>query len=398
MSEIELTHLINSIAAELEDEIIDLRREIHQYPELSFQEFLTSEFIYNKLLEIPNLIISRPTPTSVKAVLKGDLSGKVLAVRSDIDALALQEENELDYKSKNNGVMHACGHDGHAAMLIGTIKILVKLKHLIRGEIHFIFQHAEEKHPGGARELVEQGILNNVDMIISAHLWIALNAGTISLVSGPTMAAPDNFDISIIGKGGHAGIPHETIDPIIISANVVTALQSIVSRQTNPLKPLVISLTRIHGGSTYNIIPEKVDLRGTVRTFDEEIRQSIPNTIENTVKGICSAFQANYSFRYERGYNPVINDHDIITRISKVIDSTIGSECIKPMLPVMGGEDFSAYLSKIPGALIFIGAGNKDKGIDYPHHHPCFNIDESSLTMGMKVLTISALGLLDNNI
>lgn len=398
MSKKVLVHYVEQIIEEHIDDVINLRRTIHQNPELSFEEFHTSELIFNTLVTIPELIVSRPTKTSVLAILKGDKSGKVLAIRSDIDALALHEENDSDYKSRNDGVMHACGHDGHIAILMGTISILVKSRHLINGEIHFIFQHAEERPPGGAIELVSEGILAHVDMIISAHLWAALDTGTVGLRSGQVMAAPDNFEITLIGRGGHAGMPHEAIDPITISAHVITSLQNIVSRRNNPLNPLVLSITSIHGGSTYNIIPERVDIKGTVRTFNKETRKSMCEAIEKTLQGICSAFGATYSFHYIWGYDPVINDNSIVNSISKVLVNTLGDNYLTEFNPVMCGEDFSTYLKYVPGAMIFIGAGNKDKGLIFPQHHPCFDIDEKSLSIGIKVLTISALGLLNENI
>lgn len=395
MDEFALAKSIEEMANELGNEVINLRRDFHQYPELSFEEYRTSKLISGILREIPGLTVSNPTTTSVLAVLKGDKEGKVLAIRSDIDALALQEENEIDYKSKHDGVMHACGHDGHAAMLIGAIKILAKFQSEIKGEIHFIFQHAEERHPGGARELVAQGVLKGVDMIITAHLWVALAVGKVGLAAGPLMAAPDNFDISIIGRGGHAAMPQEVIDPIAISAQVISSLQNIVSRKNNPFDPLVLSVTGIHGGSTYNIIPDRVNIKGTVRTFTPEMRDLIPTMMETTIKGICSAFGAKYLFNYELGYDPVINDEAVVAKISKALERGIGTSYIEKMNPVMGGEDFSAYLKQVPGALIFIGAGNIQQGILNPHHHSCFNIDETSLGVGMKVLVFSALGLLE---
>ncbi len=391
-----LTNLIYSYTAELKDEMISLRRTIHQNPEPSFQEYNTANLIYSTLIDIPGIAVSRPTPTSVLGILKGNFPGKTLALRSDMDALNLFERNEISYKSKNEGVMHACGHDGHIAMLVSAAKILSRFQDTIKGDIRFIFQHAEEQHPGGARDLVRQGILDGVDLIIAAHLWVALETGKVGLTSGPLMAAPDNFNISIIGKGGHAAMPQEVVDPILISAHVITSLQSVVSRNTDPLKPVVMSVTFIQGGSANNIIPESVELRGTVRTFDPEIRKIIPNMMENIIKGVCMAHGAKYSFNYEKGYDPVINNDVIIRKLTEVFGNALGDCSIKRLDPVMGGEDFSEYLKVLPGALFFIGAGNKEQGITNPHHHPCFNIDETALVNGTEALVLSALGLLDS--
>jgi len=395
MNTLEIVNLVEKMVAKQHNEVIEIRRLIHQYPELSFKETETSERIYGYLQNIPELSVSRPTKTSVLAILKGGKEGKVLAIRSDMDALALQEENQENYRSIHPGVMHACGHDGHVAMLLIAAKILATFQSDIQGEIRFIFQHAEEDHPGGAQELVKEGILQGVDMIFAIHLWVALASGKVGITPGPLMAAPDNFNITILGKGGHAAMPQEVIDPVVISAHVITGLQSIVSRMNNPLDPLVLSLTRIQGGSTYNIIPEKVEIQGTVRTFNAEKRKSVPQMMDNMIQGICSGFGARYTFDYRLGYDPVINDTAIINRISEVLNQTIGAEAIEKVTPVMGGEDFSAYLHHVPGALLFIGTGNPAKGIIHPHHHPCFNIDERSLVQGLRVLVLTSLGLLD---
>ncbi len=397
MHELDRINTVEEMVAELRDEVITLRQTIHQNPELSFNEFMTSDMIFNILKTNPEIVVSRPTPTSVLAVLKGSKEGKVLAIRSDMDALALQEENEIAYRSNQSGIMHACGHDGHVAMLLGAVKILAQFKDKIQGEIRFIFQHAEEIHPGGARELVASGILDGVDMIFAIHLWATLDLGKVGLASGPLMAAPDNFNIVIKGKGGHAAMPEEVIDPIVVSANVITALQTIVSRNSNPIDPLVLSITGIEGGGTaYNVIPEKVSMKGTARTFNPETRRALPDIMENLIKGICSAYHADYTFQYELGYDPVINNDIIVRKISGILETTLGASFIHPMRPVMGGEDFSAYLHHVPGAIIFIGAGNKEKGIIYPHHHPRFNIDEDALADGLKVLALISLGLLDS--
>lgn len=390
-----LTSFVKNFIDELRDELISLRRTIHQNPEVSFMEHNTANLVFNILNEIPGITVSRPTPTSVIGVLKGGLPGKTLALRSDMDALNLLEKNEISYKSINEGVMHACGHDGHIAMLVGAAKTLSRLQQQIKGEIHFVFQHAEEKHPGGARDLVAQKILVGVDMIIAGHLWVALETGKLGLSAGPLMAAPDNFTITIIGKGGHAAMPHQVVDPILISSHVITSLQSIVSRNSDPLKPLVLSVTYIQGGSANNIIPQSVELRGTVRTFDPEIRNIVPDMMEKIINGVCMAHGAKYCFDYERGYDPVINDGLLIQKLTDVLTEVIGADSIEKVNPVMGGEDFSEYLKVIPGAMLFIGAGNSEKGIINPHHHPCFNIDENALFNGTEALVWSALGLLD---
>ncbi|AHF09872.1 amidohydrolase [Dehalobacter restrictus] len=395
MPENERITAISGLIAERNEEIINLRRTFHRYPELSFQEYHTADMIFDRLHEVPGIEVSRPTETSVLAAIKGSMPGKMVALRSDIDALPIQEENDLPYRSQNIGTMHACGHDGHAAMLVGAAKVLAELRSDMKGEIRCIFQHAEEKHPGGAKDLVKLGLLNGVDAILALHLFTSLPAGKIGLASGPLMAAPDNFTISIWGKGGHAAMPEDTIDPVLISAQIVTALQNIVSRQTSALKSVVLSITNIQGGSAFNIIPERVDLKGTVRTFDRDTRLEVPKRMENIIKGICIAYGAKYTFDYELGYDPVVNSSSVVGKVTEILKEEFGAKALVKANPVMWGEDFSAYLHRLPGMLIFIGAGNKKKGISHPHHHPCFNIDEEALSIGTRVLACSALGLLE---
>lgn len=398
MSDHEVLSLAHELIRKHSPEVITLRRMIHQNPEISFEEYHTSDLVFNILKDIAGITVSRPTSTSVYAVLKGHRPGKTVAVRSDLDALELQEEADIPYKSLNPGVMHACGHDGHTAILVGVVKVLAALRAELQGEVHFIFQHAEEKHPGGAKDLVKAGLLQPVDMIISAHLWAALETGKIGLTAGPLMAAPDNFKIVIKGQGGHAAMPHEAIDPIVVSAHVIISLQTMLTRQVNATVPAVLSIASIQGGSAYNIIPETVELTGTVRTFDQGLRQNMPEMMEHIIKGVCSTFGADYTLTYGWGYAPVINDEKMVEAIYRRLAPVIGRERIEKPHPVMVGEDFSEYLKEVPGVMIFIGAGNKEMGIVYPHHHPCFNIDERALAIGMETLVLSVLGLLDQNL
>ena len=263
-----------------------------------------------------------------------------------------------------------------------------------RGEVRFIFQHAEELSPGGAEEMVRQGVMDGVDQVIGLHVWSAMPVGRIGLIAGPAMAAPDTFECTIIGKGGHAAMPHGTIDPIAIGAQVVSALQHVVSRTVDPLDPVVVSVTQFMAGTTFNVIPNTAYLAGTVRTFDPTLRTTVPVTIERIITGVTSAFGATYEFRYEPGYRPVINDPALTARLTNVIVNTFGADTLIDMRPTMGGEDFSAYQQRAPGVFAFIGAGNVDVGIDFPHHHPRFQIDERSLDIGLRYLTAATLDLL----
>lgn len=375
---------LNTLAEQISNQVIEWRRYLHKNPELSFHEEKTAQFVYETLEGFGGLELSRPTKTSVMARLIGGQPGKVLAIRADMDALPITEENEFEFKSQNRGVMHACGHDGHTAMLLGTAKILSGMKDQIKGEVRFLFQHAEELFPGGAEEMVSAGVMDGVDLVIGSHLWASLEFGKIGVVYGPMMAAPDTFWITVKGKGGHAALPHQTIDSIAIAAQVVTNLQHVVSRNTDPLDNLVLSVTQFIGGTTHNVIPGSVQMCGTVRSFDPKLRESVPALMERVIKGITEAHAATYNFKYEFGYRPVINDAEVTKVIEETVREVFGEETLDMMRPNMGGEDFSAFQQKAPGAFFYVGAGNSDKGIVYPHHHARFTIDEDALEIGVK--------------
>lgn len=382
------------LAESIRNEVINWRRYLHENPELSFHEEKTAQFVYETLLSFGNLEVTRPTKTSVMAHLLGSKKGKTLAIRADMDALPIQEENDFEFASKSSGVMHACGHDGHTAMLLGAAKIFSKLQSEIKGEIRFLFQHAEELYPGGAEEMVHEGVMDGVDFVIGTHLWAPLEKGKVGIVYGAMMAAPDVFQIRIKGSGGHAALPHQTVDSIVIASQVVTNLQHIVARNTDPLDNLVLSITQFVGGTTNNVIPDSVDLCGTVRSFDATLRESIPEKMERIIKGITGAHDATYDFSYEFGYRPVINDVEATKIIEETVREVFGEETLDFMRPNMGGEDFSAFQQKAPGAFFYVGAGNEEKDIIYPHHHPRFTIDEDALEIGVKIFLFAAFKFL----
>jgi amidohydrolase len=371
--------------------VIGWRRYLHQHPELSFHEERTARFIAETLASFGGLEITRPTPTSVVARLKGARPGPVLAMRADIDALPIEERNSHDFVSTNPGVMHACGHDGHTSMMLGAAKVLAGRKDDIAGEVRFVFQHAEELNPGGAEELVKAGVMDGVDMVIGAHLWLPMPYGKVGVRGGALMAAPDNFVITVSGAGGHAAIPHETVDSIAIAAQVITNLQHVVARNVDPLAPAVVSVTRIAGGTTYNVIPGQVELAGTVRTFDETLRAKIPELMKRIVAGITAAHGATFTFEYDRGYRPVHNDERATDLLRRAVTRALGSEVLVEATPTMGGEDFSAYQQKVPGSFFFIGARNEERGITNPHHHECFDIDERALDSGTRIFVAAAM-------
>jgi amidohydrolase len=375
----------------IRETVISWRRYLHQHPELSFQEERTAQWIYDALAEIGGLEVSRPTKTSVLARLITSKPGPVLAMRADIDALPIDEKNKHDFVSKTPGVMHACGHDGHTSMLLGAVAVLAGMREQLRGELRFIFQHAEELLPGGAQELVKAGVVRGVDMVIGAHLWLPLPFGDVAVKPGALMAAADTFRITITGKAGHAAMPQQAIDTVLVAAEAVVNLHHIVARNVDPLEPAVMTISQIHGGTAHNIIPATVELEGTIRTFDLALRDQIPALMHRVLGGITSAHGASYELTVIKGYASVKNDERATDLLRRAVVRGIGEEHLIEATPNMGGEDFSAYQEGAPGAFFFIGARNDERGIVHPHHHECFDLDERALDYGTRVFVAAAL-------
>ncbi len=373
----------------LQQQVIQWRRYLHENPELSFHENETADFVEGQLQKLPNLTVTRPTPTSVLATLKGGAGpGRTVLLRADMDALPITEETDLPFASKRKGVMHACGHDAHTAMLLGAAKVLSGQPENLHGEVRFIFQHAEEHFPGGAQQIVDSGALAGVDVVMGEHVMSPIPTGVIMLREGPLMASPDGFDITIQGKGGHGASPHQTVDPVVIAAQIVLAFQSVISRQLDPIVPAVLSVTQIHSGTAHNIIPDTATLNGTVRTFDPELREEMPRRMEKIVQGITEAFGASYTFNYQNGYRATVNDAETTAILREVAQETFGDTVtVTEGKPLMGSEDFSAYMTLAPGTFVLIGAGGPDHA---PHHHPKFDIDERALDHGTRMYIAAA--------
>ena len=383
-----------SLAGAAFADAVSWRRELHRRPELSFQEHETARFVEETLGSFGGLELSRPTETSVMARLVTGRAGPVLALRADIDALPITEESGLPFASEREGVMHACGHDGHTAELLAVARLLLGLRDSLRGEVRFIFQHAEELLPGGARDLIAAGALTDVDAIVGCHLITPLDVGKVGVPSGPFMASPDTFSIVIEGRGGHAAFPHESVDPIAIAAQVVVALQHVVARETDPNERVVVTVSRISGGTADNIIPESVELGGTVRTFNTEARERARTAIERIVAGVTQAHAAGYRFDYVEGYLPVDNDPELAARVSAAVERALGADALTEIAPIMGGDDFSAYQRETPGVYFMVGAGSKETGATFPHHHPRFTIDERAMENAIAVFVEVARDLL----
>lgn len=374
---------IGAVVDEQTEWITDVRRYLHRYPELSHNESKTAAYI-RKQLEEMGLAASTCTGKDVLAYIEGNRPGKTVALRADIDALPIQEETGLPFASEIPGVMHACGHDGHTAILLGAAKALVALQGNFAGRIKLIFQHAEEVVPGGAHELVKAGVLEDVDAIFGLHLWQNVDSGRMEACSGPIMAGSDSFTIRIQGVGGHGSMPHLTTDSIVIAAHLVTQLQTIVSRSLNPLEPAVISVGQIHAGDTYNIIPDTAMIQGTVRYFHPDVQAQIPGLIERVMNGVCASFGATAEFDYVKGDPSVVNDPEMNAVVEQVGRQIMGAEYVDAAVPSMAGEDFSYYLQQVPGAYFFLGIRNEEAA--YSHHHPRFTIDETMLPVGSKLL------------
>jgi amidohydrolase len=386
--------MTEDLVSDVRTDVIAWRRHFHQNPEPSFQEDQTARFVAETLESFPGIEVSRPTRTSVLGRLRGARPGRVLAIRADMDGLPIQEENDFEFASQRPGVMHACGHDAHTAMLLATAKVLSGLRQELPGEVRFLFQHAEELFPGGADEMIGAGVMDGVDAVIGAHVWSPLEAGKIGIVYGPAMAGPDTFWITVHGKGGHAAMPHQTVDPIVVGAELVLSLQTLVSRSTDPLATAVVSVTQFVAGTTHNVIPASVQMQGTVRTFDPELRSRIPELMERHVKGVTEAHGASYDFTYEHGYRVVVNEPRITGVVEAAVQDVLGPSAVDKMRPNMGGEDFSAFAERAPGCFFFIGVGNAEKGIVHPHHHARFTVDEDALAPGVAIFVQAARRLL----
>jgi amidohydrolase len=378
---------------EITPQIIEWRRDFHRHPEVAFQEKRTSSVI-RKYLESLDISVTQCADTGLKAVLKGNPGGKTVALRTDIDALPLKEEGDKEYISQNPEAAHCCGHDGHMAILLGVVKLLSERKNKFDGDVVFLFQPSEERIPGGAKRMIEEGALEGVDAIFGLHLWVPLPTGAVGVVKGPMMAQPDAFTIVVKGKGGHGSMPQQTVDPILVASQIVVNAQSIVSRNMDPLKPAVVSFGTIEGGTIYNIIPSEVKLTGTVRSFESEIKNLAKRRIGEIAEGTASTMGASVEFSYEDGFPPVVNDEAMADFVLDVAGKTLGEDRIAQIDPVMGGEDFAYFLQRVPGAFLFLGAGD---GMDFPHHHPAFDIDEKVLPQGTLLMTNLALEYLQKN-
>ena len=378
--------VIKKIVDDVMPQMISDRRHLHKHPELSFEEYQTTEFLCRELAAAGIEDIRRPVKTGVVAVIHGAYPGKAVAIRADIDALPIQEKNELEFCSVNDGVMHACGHDGHAAMLLAAARIFEQHKDELHGSIVCIFQHAEEVPPGGAQELYEAGVMEGVDELYGLHLSSNFPTGTYGVRAGALTSATDRFDIRVIGKGGHSSMPEQSIDPIVTGAEIIVALQSILSRRVAAFESAVLSVCQVNAGDAYNIIPGEMTLTGSTRTFSEEMRGKMEVMIEEIVSGITKSAGASYEFKFERGYSSVINDKELTENVEQQLKKLWGEESILHINPIMPGEDFSALQKNCPACFVEIGTADEEKHTTFPHHNPNYRMDEEGLRYGLSYL------------
>ena len=372
---------ILSKAEQLKQELIDLRRDFHRHPELGLKEFNTAKKVEGVLQALSLETKIFVNGTGVRGFLKGSKPGKTIALRADMDALPIQEETDLPYQSQNKGVMHACGHDAHTAMLLGAAMILSEMKGELKGNVAFVFQPAEEIGTG-AKAMVEERVLEGVDNIFGLHVLSTFPFGTFNYSIGALMAAGDFFDVKITGRGGHGAQPHLTVDPIVIATNAINAIQTIVSREVDPLESAVVSICKMEAGEAYNVIPETATFGGTIRSHKPELREFIPKRVKEILDGVVLGMRGNYEFNLMSKFPATITDEQMTAFVVNVAKEILGEDKILMMKPLMGSEDFSFYLQKIPGTFAFLGVENKEKGIIYPQHHPKYNIDEDILPIG----------------
>ncbi len=382
-------------------ELVNFRRAIHIHPELMFAETNTASMVSDHLRKLNLKFESGIAKTGIACLLDSGIPGKTLLVRADMDALPIQEENQVPYKSINTGVMHACGHDGHTAILMslaGDLK--AELSNFIpKGRVLLVFQPAEEGG-GGADRMIEEGILEkyNDSSALALHVWNHVPLGKIGVVEGPMMAAVDEFTIKIIGKSGHGAMPQHTVDPIVVSAHIITALQTIASSFADPLDSCVVTVGSLHSGEAFNAIPEVAFMKGTVRTYSKDLYNEVPERLKKIVNGICEGFSAKAEIEYLRINKPTINDPNMVNIVKRATETVLGmGNVTTEHVKNMGGEDFSAFLDRVPGCYFFVGSRNPDKGFIHPHHNSKFDFDESALPIGLEVLKESIkLYLLEN--
>ncbi len=383
---------LSSAALRSKQDMIDWRRYLHVNPEVSFEEFETTNWLANRMQEW-GIAYTRPTPTGLVGIIEGNRPGPTVAIRADIDALPIHEENTFAFCSQRPGAMHACGHDGHTSILLGLSRFFSENRDF-PGRIKLLFQPAEEKAPGGAQQFIAAGVLDDVDFCVGLHLISELPTGRAAITEGPMMANSDSFTAVVRGRGGHGASPHQTIDAVMVACNAVVNLQTVVARKVDPIRPAVVTVGSIHAGNAANVIADSCELKGTVRSFHEDVRQQLHDEIARTLESTCAMYGATVEINYTWGYPALVNDPDMTNVLRDAARETLGAENLELQEPIMGGEDFAYYGRKVPSGFIFVGCRSEAEGSTWAHHHPRFTIDEASLPHGMEILGRAALSLL----
>ncbi len=383
---------IKTIVSENNELVRTLRRRLHRIPEAGFKEEKTSRFVARFLKDLGLEVETGVARCGVVGHLKCADSGKTLLIRADMDGLPVTEETGLAFASTHRGMMHACGHDGHMSMVLVTARILKDLASRMKGHVKFVFQPAEEG-PGGALSMIEEGVMENprVDYSLGCHVWPHIPEGCIGIRPGPLMAAMDRFDLTVLGKGGHGAMPHLSVDTIDVAAQIVNALQRVVSRQTDPTRPAVLSVGTFHAGSAFNVIPKEAVLTGTTRTFDRDLWQRFPDRMEKVIGGVCDSMGASYQLKYVKGFPPVINDEEMSARVRRSAEAVVGKDRVVVPEPTMGGEDMAYFLERSKGCYFFLGVGRKNGA---SLHHGRFDFNENVLPLGVETYCRAAWDLL----
>ena len=380
------------------------RRHLHEHPELGFEEVETAKFVAERLQALGvEDIRTEVNVTGVTGLIRGTGSGpgkdKVVLVRADMDALPIHEENDVAYKSQNDGVMHACGHDAHTAMLLGVARVLMDRRDRFAGTVKVLFQPSEEAGEGGAKGMIEQGVLEDphVDACLGLHVSSGMPTGRIEVMDGPKSAAADEFEITIQGQGGHGAYPHESVDPVAVGAQIVVAMQTLVSRETDPIDRAVVSVCAFHSGGAFNVIPDTAMLGGTVRTFDAGTRDRMEDRIRALAGGIAEAMRASVSIRYRRGYPSVVNDPAMSDIVRAAAREAVGEDNLGEAKPGMGAEDFSYFALERPSCFFNVGTGSPEKDSEWPHHHPRFDLDEDGMAAGIATMATAVVKYLNED-
>ncbi len=375
--------------------LVELRRDFHRYPELAMEETRTAGIIAERLRASGLEVRTGIGKTGVVGVLRGGHPGKTLAIRADIDALPVEEENDLPFKSTVSGKMHACGHDGHTAIGLTVADILASHSDELHGNVTFLFQPAEERI-GGAAPMIEDGALKNpdVDAVIGLHLFSSLPVGQVGVRAGATFASADAFTLRVRGRGGHGAMPNLSVDPVLAASHLVVALQSLISREISPFNPAVVTVGSIHGGTAFNIIPDEVELQGTFRTFSEEDRAHLERRITEVAENVAAALRASVAVEIQRGIPPCVSDEGMAQLVQRAAAETVGAQNVRDDQVTTGSDDMALFLSAVPGCYFVVGVQNKALGYDAPHHSPRFQIDEDGLPIGVEVMVRAALDYL----